>query len=284
MELEKIKQKDIKEYLSSLGIQPCRESGQCHIYYSPFREEVEPSFYLWKNDNRWRDFGNGEHGDIINLVKELRGVNFKEALRILTEGENIVIPKFKKPTRPPKQGIEILSVNPISNNNLIGYLSSREIPVDLARIYCSQIEWRFPSGKRPGMIYTGVGFGNDSGGWELRNSFFKVSNSPKNVTTIPGEKNKNMIFEGFIDFLSALVWFKKEKFTPSVIVLNSLGYITTLIPFLKEVETNYLFIDNGKAANEKIVALREAEVPMEDCRYFLDGYEDFNDMLVASKK
>jgi len=284
VEAKEIRKKDIHEYLSLQGINPFKETSIRYIYYSPFRNEDVPSFSVRKVKNQWKDFGTGESGDIIDLVMELSNVPFREALRILSDGDSIDIPYFEKPTRPPKQGIEILSVNTISDKNIIEYLSSREIPMDLARIYCSQIEWRFPSGKRPGMIYTGVGFGNDSGGWELRNSFFKVSNSPKNVTTIPGEKNKNMIFEGFIDFLSALVWFKKEKFTPSVIVLNSLGYITTLIPFLKEVETNYLFIDNGKAANEKIVALREAEVPMEDCRYFLDGYEDFNDMLVASKK
>jgi len=281
MELEKIAQKDIREYLSSLGINPCRETGMSYVYLSPFRSETVPSFFLWKKNNKWKDFGLDRWGDIIDLVMELHGVDIKEALKILSNGSAIDIPLFEKPEFIPKSGIEIMSVNDISKKEIIEYIQSRAISISLAKIYCRQIEFRFPYGKRPGRMYTGVGMISDSGGIEIRNSFFKVSNSPKNVTTFHGDKKKNILFEGFFDFLSALMWFKKEKFDETVIVLNSLGYLTTLIPLLRDATSNLLYIDDGNAANEKIVRLREAGVPYEDARGVFRGFGDFNEFLVA---
>ena len=84
-----------------------------------------------------------------------------------------------------------------------------------------------------------------------------------------------------MDFLSALVYFKKEQFKYTTIILNSLSFITAIMPILKDSEMNYLFIDHGKAADEKIEILREAGVPMEDCRYFFENFSDFNDFLVG---
>ena len=282
MDLEKIRNKSIVEYLAVLGIKPARESGRSFVYYSPWRDEIEPSLHVFKKDNKFKDFGSGERGTVIDLVMRLRSTDFKGALQILSNGEIFSLPEFEKPTKPPPKGIEIVSVNELHSDSLIAYLDKRCIPLDLARLYLKQIEFRFPHGKRPGRIYNAVGFPSDSGGVELRSSFFKVSNSPKNISTIHGDSSRYNIFEGFMDYLSALVFFKKEKFKFTTIVLNSLGYITTLIPLLNSAEMNYLFIDYGKAAEEKIAVLREDGVPVEDCRHYFAGHQDFNDFLVAN--
>ena len=39
-----------------------------------------------------------------------------------------------------------------------------------------------------------LGFKNDSGGYELRNEFFKGSNSPKDVTTFKNKVTKSSRF------------------------------------------------------------------------------------------
>ena len=143
------------------------------------------------------------------------------------------------------------------------------------------MEFRFPHGKAPGRIHEAVGFRNDSLGWELRSNFWKVSNSPKNIRTIKGIDNTYSVYEGFFDYLSAMVVFQKEVFESTTIILNSLGYLTTLIPILRDAESVYLFIDRGKAADEKIVALIEENVPVKDCRHYFEGAEDFNAFLVG---
>ena len=144
MEFEEISEKDIQEYLSSIGINPCRENGRSYVYYSPFRAESEPSFYVWKKNNRWKDFGNDKWGNILDLVRELYGVGLMRAASILTKGEGVDLPKFEKPTKPPKKGIDIVSVNIIAHEDMIAYLRSRYIEPDLARLFCKQIEFRFP--------------------------------------------------------------------------------------------------------------------------------------------
>ena len=282
MEIEDIVKKDIREYLSSLGLEPKRETPFGYMYLSPFRNENVPSFQVKKSKNKWTDYGNDKHGDIIDLVMELQGVDIKEAIHILSNGETVLLPEYEKPTKPPKAGIEIVSVNSIHSKSLIEYVESRGIPIDLCRRHCSQVEFRFPNGKRPGRINEAVGFMNDSGGWELRSSFWKVSNSPKNIRTIKGTENTTLVFEGFFDLLSAYVYFEREKFKSDIIVLNSLGYLSTLIPVLKDSKMNYLFVDRGKAADEKIALLRESQVPVEDCRhYFGEEAQDFNEFLCS---
>jgi len=62
------------------------------ITLSPFREEKNPSFSLYRNKSGvlcWKDFSSGESGDCITLVMKLNGVDFKGALDIITNMFNL---------------------------------------------------------------------------------------------------------------------------------------------------------------------------------------------------
>lgn len=48
---------------------------------SPFREDRKPSFSVFDNGRRWRDFGTGEHGDAIDFMARARGVSNSDAVR-----------------------------------------------------------------------------------------------------------------------------------------------------------------------------------------------------------
>lgn len=41
---------------------------------SPLRTEKSPSFYVYPGDQRWHDFGTGEHGDVFDYVKRRDGI------------------------------------------------------------------------------------------------------------------------------------------------------------------------------------------------------------------
>ena len=48
---------------------------------SPFREDSKPSFSIFDNGRRWRDFGTGEHGDGIDFLARARGLSNAAAIR-----------------------------------------------------------------------------------------------------------------------------------------------------------------------------------------------------------
>jgi len=71
------------------------------------------------------------------------------------------------------------------------------VALPLEEKYCSEIIFRTYD-----KTNIALGFKNDSGGYELRNEFFKGSNTPTDVTTFKNKAEKVVVFEGFFDFLS----------------------------------------------------------------------------------
>lgn len=49
----------------------------------PWREDKHPSFGVSLTTGRWRDFARGDSGDLIDLLRRVRGVDAKEAAREL---------------------------------------------------------------------------------------------------------------------------------------------------------------------------------------------------------
>lgn len=61
----------------------------------PFHNEKTPSFMVSREKQIWHCFGCGKGGDLISFVQEYEGLNFPEALRLLAQKANIVLPEFK---------------------------------------------------------------------------------------------------------------------------------------------------------------------------------------------
>lgn len=277
--IQEIKQLSIVDYLQQAGHEPKQIKGNAYWYCSPLRQERTPSFKVNTERNQWYDFATGEHGDIIDLVCALQRCSTAEALQRL-RGE----------TGPPKtdfsfdgtrasaqQGLEILSVQPISNSQLQQYSWERGISLSQLEKYCSEVRYR--SGERS---YYALGFLNDAGGWELRNPYFKGCIAPKAISTLGAGAKSVQVFEGFMDFLS---WRTLHPNEPSdSLVLNSLTLLPRALPQLQAYPYVECFLDNDEAGRKALLNLREAGIEVKDMSRLYAPYKDLNEWLCAERK
>lgn len=71
----------LKSIIESAGVE-LKRSGTRHVGLCPFHDEKTPSFYVF-NDNRFKCFGCGQSGDVIDFVQKHYGLSFTDALRHL---------------------------------------------------------------------------------------------------------------------------------------------------------------------------------------------------------
>ncbi|MBK7652148.1 MAG: toprim domain-containing protein [Flammeovirgaceae bacterium] len=135
--------------------------------------------------------------------------------------------------------------------------------------------------------YKAIGFPNRTGGFELRNQWFKGSSTPKDISLITSENNssKLSVFEGFIDFLSALT-IRNPKFLEttkdsSFLVLNSVAFIGREIPLLRSFPEVSLFLDNDNAGKEAKTRLHAQGIPFKDASTWYSKHKDVNEFLLA---
>ncbi|MCL6748585.1 mobilization protein [Prevotella sp. TCVGH] len=279
MEIQNIKQISITDYLQQQGYSPARVQGIHFWYCSPLRNESTPSFKVNTERNQWYDFGSSEHGDIIDLVCALYRCTISEAIRLLSDAKQVAHQEFSfgGERKISERKLEILSAQPLSNPNLLRYLTARAIPLPIASAYCSEVLFQ-----NMNRTYYAIGFANDALGWEIRNMYFKGCIAPKAITTIKRGTDRLQIFEGFMDFLSWQVL--NPSSTSDAIVLNSLA----LLPRIKEQMMGYRevesFLDNDDAGRKSFAVLKQIFPQLVDgaARYRL--HKDLNEWLVAQSK
>ena len=251
---------------------------------SPFNPgEKTASFKINTVKNVWYDFARGEGGNILDLVMALNNCNLSQALEKLETG-NFSFSQAKlsssNTTVTTDKNISQYKINKVQslqNKALIDYLKSRKISIDIANKYLEEVYY-----EQKDKNYFALGFENDSKGFEVRNAYFKGCLGSKDITTIKGIGNKELsIFEGFMDFLSALIHFKIDSFKSDVIVLNSVAQKSKIEELLYSDLYNkiYLFLDNDKKGKEVKNEFYNINNNCIDCSNFYKGYKDFNEFL-----
>lgn len=259
---------DIISFLAKNGINPDYSQGVNYWYKSPLRIENNPSFKVNSFKNLWFDFGIGEGGDIIKLTTILFKVDSPNALKILSNNHYST---HQKVLNSNDSKMLITNVKEISNINLITYLQSRRIKLQIAKEYCKEVSFKLNDKN-----FYAIGFQNDSKGYELRCKYFKGSSSPKDVTLIKNNSEKLLLFEGFIDFLS---WFScKQFFTGNhdYLILNTLSFLNKSKALIKEYNEAFLFLDNDRAGNKATTELIGAG--LSKCIDMSKEYSEFKDL------
>ncbi|MCL1616889.1 toprim domain-containing protein [Bacteroides sp. ET71] len=289
MDIQTAKQIRLEEYLHSLGYSPVKRQGINLWYKSPFREETEASFKVNTERNQWYDFALGKGGNIIALASHLYATDsVPYLLKRIEEQTPHVHPvsfSFGKQDSfgPSFQQLEIV---PLSSPALLFYLQGRGIDLELAKRECSEARYTH-NGKR----YFAIAFPNGSGGFEVRNSYFKGCIAPKEISHIrqAGKaRNTCYVFEGFMDYLSFLTL--RQESCPNYpeldgqdyIVLNSVSNVNKALYPLGNYERIHCFFDNDRAGME---ALRQIRKEYDSTRHIRDasqiycGCKDLNEYL-----
>ena len=289
------RQISIVKYLAQCGFQPQYIKGANHWYLSPIRDENSASFKVNTKLNAWFDFGIGEGGNLIDLGIRLHRCSVEELLSRLSAGNYAL--SFHQPSAVTaereraspvsdahdmdERRITVLDIAPLHSPGLISYITGRGIDLTSASWYCREVGFSIK-----GKTYTAIGFENRSGGYELRNPWFKGSSSPKDITVINSHDNAQTVclVEGFMDFLSLQRLRKLPDVPTDIIVLNSVALIGRSIELLRGYRDVYQYLNHdnaGQAATEK---LTEAGIQTIDASGFYQGHNDINAYLLASQQ
>ena len=89
---------EIKEHVTTADA--CRAYGirinAAGFAECPFHHEKTASMKVYPGDRGWNCFGCGRHGDVIDLVRGLYGLNFMEAISKLNDDFNVGLPLDRK--------------------------------------------------------------------------------------------------------------------------------------------------------------------------------------------
>lgn len=279
--IKEIKSIPLASFLSRLGHEPTARKGTRLWYKSPLRQEHTPSFKVETMLNCWYDFGLGRGGNIIDLAAELyQSTDLRYIMRCIADSYPVpsvptVAPSFAQRHSAPS--MERFKVVPLEHRALVAYLQERGIPPQIATANCKEAHYSVND-----KSYFAVAFENVSGGWELRNRYFKGCRGRKDISYLPwardGPSTECAVFEGFIDYLSVLTLGIISG--ADAIILNSVVNVNKAVPFLRGYKTINCYLDNdnaGQNALSEMTAIYGSIVIDQSTLY--SEFNDLNDWL-----
>lgn len=338
MNIKQAKDIPLDEFLDWLGYQPARKSNGELWYKSPFRtSDNTPSFKISASRKAWFDHGDGgsQGGSIIDFC--LRYFNLPEngvpeALReIRAYSGRVVANDSKKPTQRVGIGQETASktedlkkvsevVETATASHILNhvkefevwqgygkgrkyspqaqYLMNRGIDPRIALRYLVNIG--FSPANNPKKKWYGLGFPNNSSGYEVRAQFgetnYKTVIGTKDLTFFAAQpkegevaSKKLAVFEGWPDFLSYLSMFENiDPHLENYLILNGATLAGRAVEALENHDIKFnpiiLWPQNdpaGLKAAEVFLALTDRNVLT--ASHYYEGYNDLNDALKAKK-
>lgn len=285
----------ITDLLAKEGVLPAQKRGNDWWYISPIRaHERTASFKVDTVINRWYDHATGEGGKLFDLALRLYPtLNSSQVFKKLKDNFSFHQPEIpsNQPQKPAsdtlagherlageKKKIQVLSVGPISSQALIHYLGQRKIPVELAKVYCREVQYALYDKQ-----YYAIGFSNNAGGYELRNPYFKGSSAPKSISFFDNGALQVTVFEGFFNFLSFLT-FHQNKALPctNFLVLNSLSFFEKSRTLMEKHGTINLYLDRDAAGIKHTEQAIKSSSQYKDNSTLYQDHKDLNQWLIQN--
>ena len=314
MTIDEIKSVSILQWMRANGYGEGIRKGRNFFFLSPFRQEKTPSFSVNTDRNLWYDFGssNRNGGNIINLVellnpswtehqvlsylerqiRELRldfSEDYNARLREEDKLQRWIEEKRAEREERLNQETVVEKVIPLSHPFLRDYVIERHIDYSIAQKYCKEVHYSL-RGKR----YYAIAFMNIADGMEARNKLNKRCIGKKSISAVYPKgtpQRQCCVFEGFFDMLSYAtieIWMPESGICIGLpcdyYVLNGVGEVNLLMPFLKEYDSIHCYLDNdnaGRTATRTIMRSYPDIAVDESHRY--GKYNDLNDFLVGTR-
>ena len=275
--LKEIKSIPLATFLSQLGHEPTARKGTRLWYKSPLRQEHTPSFKVETTLNCWYDFGLGKGGNIIDLAAEIyQSTDLRYLMRCIADScpvPSVQTVASSYPQRHSAPSMERFEVMPLEHRALVAYLQERGIPAHIAKAKCKEAHYCVN-----GRFYFAVAFENVSGGWELRNRYFKGCRGRKDISYLPwardGPSTECVVLEWFIDYLSALTLGIISGV--DAVILNSVVNVNKAVPYLQGYSAINCYLDNDNAGQTALAELTAIYGSTVIDRSTL--YSEFNDL------
>ena len=234
----------LEEVLQNLGHLPTKQNEKEAWFLSPFSTENHASFKLDKRNNVWYLHSEGIGGNNIDFMMKYLKASVKEVLEWAEKQHfsSFQPQKSIQKQNSLKQNYQITEIKELKNENLKDYLHQRGLST---KVYPLVKEIHFRIGEKN--LYA-IGFENFSGGWELRNSFYKGSLLRKDISILnfnnesqnQNETGKRIaVFEGFMDALSFVDM--KPFFNGNMLVMNSISLLNKTKEYLQNYSEIHLF-------------------------------------------
>ena len=267
----------IREILESFSLFPSKDNRRTAFYLAFDREEKTPSLSVNFEKNTAFDFGTGMKYDNVSLVQGIKKCSVSEALEYLIRFDYSISTNQKIETDnfKPKSGYQILDIKELEHPSLMEYLKSRKL--DSLKSELKEIHYEL-NGKN----YFGLGFKNDSDGYEIRNPYIKLCLGKKDLTSIKNQSKTLRVFEGFADYLSFKILEKSLEKEPSdYIILNSLSMISKVKNQLENYQSVELFLDNDRTGDSVTEILKKQNSNISDERFLFKNHKDLNEFLIS---
>ncbi len=291
-----------------------RTDHERYMYYSPFRDEKIPSMKIDKEKNLWHDKGENIGGSVIDMVIRLQNgyysgplpaskEDFNRAIELLSGLDPSAVPIETKNYHGNDTAGSIVidkTFEKFTKEILIEYSRNRGIPQETLEKYCKQIKYHIEYDNGKSKSYHAIAFFNDKGGCAIR----WASQDPKKgkmtchpaVTTLGPDGTHSegpshgdcLVFEGFFDMMSWLVWAGRKTPGCDVVVLNSVSMLRHAEDWIRQHTRIGVLTDNDKAGDKTCEKIKEymkdspGILEVRDLRTIYKNFNDFNDFLKSN--
>lgn len=295
MNIKQIKDNiSIVDFLSKLGFEPKRVRGSEHYYISMIRDsDTDPSLAVNDSKGLWNDLGQAKGGNIIDLAFEIfetkdLSIAIDKISKLYNNEISFSFSQQKAKSVEPVIKHKIHSLKDLGNNAAISnYIASRGVWNAAQQVpFLKEVYYDYLNDLGDKKRYFGVGWENDSGGFDVRSKYGKICINVKDLLFKRSDSAKLNVFEGMFNYLSALE-LNKGILKENLIVLNSLSMVErsfNVIRNNKHIKDVDLFFDNGKGGRKMTELFLSEFTNSVDRSYLYKGHDDYNDFLMDESK
>ncbi|WDF55872.1 hypothetical protein [Mucilaginibacter sp. KACC 22063] len=206
-------QVSITALLAKLGHQPVHKSGTESVYRSVLRQDGK-KLSLCVNDTLgvWYDKGTGKGGNVIDLGMAFwPGLATREVCgklcEVMHQAVPATVPAVEQVGKRRRISLKlpyfrIDTICPLGQTPAIRQFLERRGIWEEAQGILQEVHYRRVDKKEEPIIYCAAGHCNESGGWQVRNKYFKGCLGNKGLTLLHGDNRRLCVFKGIFDYLS----------------------------------------------------------------------------------